>query len=93
MTTIDTNRKWTQDEIINNTRNVVRGLETLKTEHSGILDTLLCHEDEAKGEEKSDTEQEKAHIVQESMEKIDLGLGEAQVAYLLCVICHHNCYV
>ena len=79
MTTIDSNRKWTQDEIINNTRNVVRGLETLKSEHSGILDTLvLCHGGGA-GEEKSNLEEEKANIVQESMEKIDLGLGEAQV--------------
>lgn len=68
------NRKWTQDEIINNTRNVVRGLETLKNEHSGILSNL--NSDRGRS---SDLEKEKGSIVQESIEKIELGLGEAQV--------------
>ena len=39
-TSLGDNRKWTQDEIINNTRNVMRGLETLKNEHSGLLTNL-----------------------------------------------------
>ena len=68
------NRKWTQDEIINNTRNVVRGLETLKNEHSGILSKLNSDRGGS-----SDLEKEKGSIVQESIEKIELGLGEAQV--------------
>ena len=70
------NRKWTQDEIINNTKNVVRGLETLKNEHSGILNTLNSNY-ESDGE--NELEREKGSIIQESIDKIELGLGEAQV--------------
>lgn len=73
------NRKWTQDEIINNTRNVVRGLETLKNEHSGILNNLNSNHGRDVG---SDLEKEKGSIIQESIEKIELGLGEAQVRIL-----------
>ncbi|XP_022810635.1 kinesin light chain-like isoform X2 [Stylophora pistillata] len=73
------NRKWTQDEIINNTKNVVRGLETLKNEHSGILSNLSLNRDGS-----SDLDKEKGSIVQESVEKIELGLGEAQVMMALC---------
>lgn len=75
MTNLEGNKKWTQDEIVNNTKNVVRGLETLKNEHSGILNNLNSTHD------RSDTEldREKGSIIQESIEKIELGLGEAQV--------------
>lgn len=79
------NRKWTQDEIINNTKNVVRGLETLKNEHSGILNNLNSNElHQSDGE--TELEKEKGSIIQESIEKIELGLGEAQVRIdLFCV--------
>ncbi|XP_073250121.1 kinesin light chain-like isoform X1 [Porites lutea] len=76
------NRKWTQDEIINNTKNVVRGLETLKNEHSGLLNNLDSNRD--KNEDESELEREKGSIIQESIEKIELGLGEAQVMMALC---------
>ena len=71
------NRKWTQDDIINNTKNVVRGLETLKNEHSGILNSLNSNY-ESDGE--NELEREKGSIIQESIDKIELGLGEAQVS-------------
>ena len=77
MTNLEGSKKWTQDEIINNTKNVVRGLETLKNEHSGILNNLSSRHDKNGGE--SELEQEKGSIIQESIEKIELGLGEAQV--------------
>lgn len=77
------NRKWTQDEIINNTKNVVRGLETLKNEHSGILNTLNSNF-ESDGENELELEREKGSIIQESIDKIELGLGEAQVMMALC---------
>ena len=76
MTNLEGSKKWTQDEIINNTKNVVRGLETLKNEHSGILSNLNSSHDK-NGE--SELETEKGAIIQESIEKIELGLGEAQV--------------
>ena len=75
------NRKWTQDEIINNTKNVVRGLETLKNEHSGILNNLNSSSHD-RNEGESELEREKGSIIQESIEKIELGLGEAQVRFL-----------
>lgn len=77
------NRKWTQDEIINNTKNVVRGLETLKNEHSGILNTLTSNY-ESDGEK--ELEREKGSIIQESIDKIELGLGEAQVRIILTIL-------
>lgn len=66
------NRKWTQDEIINNTKNVVRGLETLKNEHSGILKNLSPDFQNGEANVKTD-------ILETSLEKIELGIGEAQV--------------
>lgn len=77
MAQIDENRTWTQDEIINNTKNVVRGLETLKSEHSSLLSNLNLHDNK-----NSEIEEAKAGLVQESLEKLDLGLGEAQVSSL-----------
>ena len=77
MTNLEGNKKWTQDEIVNNTKNVVRGLETLKNEHSGILNNLNSTHD--KNESDTELDLEKGSIIQESIEKIELGLGEAQV--------------
>ncbi|XP_031557791.1 kinesin light chain 1-like isoform X2 [Actinia tenebrosa] len=84
MAQLDENRKWTQDEIINNTKNVVRGLETLKSEHSTILSTLSSDCKDNKKSEKSEIEEAKAGLVQESLDKLELGLGEAQVLMSLC---------
>ena len=83
MTNLEGNKKWTQDEIINNTRNVVRGLETLKNEHSGLLNNLKSSHEKHGGE--TELEIEKGSIIQESIEKIELGLGEAQVWVLVCL--------
>ncbi|XP_074630412.1 kinesin light chain-like isoform X2 [Acropora palmata] len=82
MTNLEGNKKWSQDEIINNTRNVVRGLETLKNEHSGLLNNLTSNPAKNGGE--AELEMEKGSIIQESIEKIELGLGEAQVMMALC---------
>ncbi|KAK3746123.1 hypothetical protein QZH41_008827, partial [Actinostola sp. cb2023] len=72
MAQLDENRKWTQDEIINNTKNVVRGLETLKNEHSSLLTNLNIPD------KNSELEEAKVGVVQESLDKLELGLGEAQ---------------
>ncbi|XP_029207374.1 kinesin light chain 1-like isoform X5 [Acropora muricata] len=82
MTNLEGSKKWSQDEIINNTRNVVRGLETLKNEHSGLLNNLTSNPAKNGGE--AELEMEKGSIIQESIEKIELGLGEAQVMMALC---------
>lgn len=70
------NRKLSQDEIISNTKNVVRGLETLKNEHSGILKNLRPEISNGETNVKTD-------ILKSSLEKIELGIGEAQVFMLL----------
>ena len=74
------NRKLSQDEIIINTKNVVRGLETLKNEHSGILKNLRAEISNGEANVKTD-------ILKTSLEKIELGIGEAQV--LMWFECFH----
>lgn len=83
MSSLSDNRKWTQDEIINNTRNVVRGLETLRNEHSGLLNNLSDFDVDNYGQKNGRSDSMagvKANLVQESLEKIELGLGEAQAS-------------
>ncbi|XP_074660410.1 kinesin light chain-like isoform X1 [Tubulanus polymorphus] len=69
-----------QDEIINNTKTVVQGLETLKNEHNQILNSLFTSMKTIK-KENGDTNlvEEKTGILKKSVEMIELGLGEAQV--------------
>ena len=75
---MDGSRKVGQDEIISNTKNVLRGLETLKNEHAGLLTKL--QEDKVEQSEQDEEESEqKQDMIKKSLEKIELGLGEAQV--------------
>ncbi len=73
---MDGSKKISQDEIISNTKNVLRGLETLKDEHAGLL-SKLQQNNVAKGEEEAS--EQKKDVIKQSLEKIELGLGEAQV--------------
>lgn len=76
----------TQDEIINNTKTVIQGLDTLKNEHHQILNSLLTSMKTIK-RENGDTNlvEEKANILKKSLESIELGLGEAQVLPTICL--------
>ena len=62
----------------------MRGLETLKNEHSGLLTNLsdfdLGSRNSNGRSDSSAVERVKANLVKESLEKIELGLGEAQVS-------------
>lgn len=71
----------TQEEIIQNTKTVVQGLDTLKSEHNSIHETLLRSLSilRDKNEEASLIE-EKANLVEKSLENIELGIEEAQVS-------------
>lgn len=73
----DENRKLSQDEILNGTKTVVRGLETLKNEHSGILKELSPSD-------LNESANMKTGIIRTSLEKIELGIGEAQV--YICIV-------
>lgn len=72
---MDDSRKVSQDEIISNTKNVLRGLETLKNEHSSLLTKMQ----QSEGEGERDVSEQKTDMIKKSLEKIELGLGEAQV--------------
>ncbi|XP_065562626.1 kinesin light chain-like isoform X11 [Artemia franciscana] len=74
----------TQDEIVSSTKTVVQGLEALRSEHQSILGGLSCSL-QAAHQEKLDSQllEEKASLIQKSLEMIELGLGEAQVMVAL----------
>ncbi|XP_065661203.1 kinesin light chain isoform X3 [Hydra vulgaris] len=70
--------KNSQDNIISSTKNVLRGLETLKNEHNGLIE---------KFGDLTDASYETFHrvdFIRKSLEKIELGLGEGQVMIALC---------
>uniref|UniRef100_A0A8C9XP39 Kinesin light chain n=1 Tax=Sander lucioperca TaxID=283035 RepID=A0A8C9XP39_SANLU len=68
--------RLSQDEIVLNTKAVMQGLETLRSEHTQILNSLLdCTQPPAA--------QEKSGLLRKSLEAIELGLGEAQVIIAL----------
>ena len=86
----------TKEEILGNTKIVVQGLETLKTEHNAILSTLRLAADcdldddgrkggggESSGDETTNFAEEKKALLAKSLEMIELGLGEAQVMVAL----------
>ncbi|ELT94835.1 hypothetical protein CAPTEDRAFT_210732 [Capitella teleta] len=80
-----------QEEVINNTKTVVQGLETLQNEHHQILNSLLSSMKTIK-RENGDTNlvEEKSNILKKSLELIDLGLGESQV---MMALANHLQYV
>uniref|UniRef100_A0A8C9W6I7 Kinesin light chain n=1 Tax=Scleropages formosus TaxID=113540 RepID=A0A8C9W6I7_SCLFO len=68
--------RLSQDEIVLNTKAVIQGLETLRGEHTQLLNSLLdCGH--------PSTAQEKSGLLRKSLEAIELGLGEAQVIIAL----------
>lgn len=75
--------KLSQEEIISNTKLVMQGLEALKNEHNSILHSLLETIKCLKKDEEANLVHEKANLLRKSVEMIELGLGEAQVSYIL----------
>ncbi|XP_078589768.1 kinesin light chain 1-like isoform X22 [Branchiostoma floridae x Branchiostoma japonicum] len=79
-----TNTTISQEELLTDTKTVTKGLETLKSEHNGILGSLLESLKSIKKEGvDSNLVEEKAAIIRKSLEQIELGLGEAQVMVAL----------
>lgn len=69
-----------QDEIVGNAKTVTKGLEALRQEHQTILGgirTSLDLTDREAGE--NSLIEEKCHLMERSLEMIELGLGEANV--------------
>uniref|UniRef100_A0A9J7ZPS7 Kinesin light chain n=1 Tax=Cyprinus carpio carpio TaxID=630221 RepID=A0A9J7ZPS7_CYPCA len=72
----ETLERPTQDEIVLNTKAVMQGLETLRGEHTQLLNSILdCSQ--------PPVAQEKSSLLRKSLEDIELGLGEAQVIIAL----------
>ncbi|XP_076441775.1 kinesin light chain-like isoform X6 [Babylonia areolata] len=69
-----------QDEIVSSSKTVIQGLDTLKNEHHQILNSLLTSRKTVKQENgDSSVVEEKTDILKTSMEKLELGISEAQV--------------
>lgn len=67
------------EEILSSTRQVIAGLEALRGENRTLLDNLqetLLSQTTSEG---NGLEEEKSGIILQSLERIELGLGEAQV--------------
>lgn len=85
------------DSLASNVRGVVQGLEALKNEHSGILNSLLQNREIIQKELQADNNSpdhstimidEKIMILKKSLETIEVGLDEAQV--LIQLASHTN---
>ncbi|KAK9685495.1 hypothetical protein QE152_g37996 [Popillia japonica] len=61
-----------QEEIVSAVKTVAQGLEALRAEHGGLLHALH--------EAPDPIASERAGLVQQSADMIELGLGEAQVS-------------
>lgn len=69
-----------QEEILQNTKTVVQGLEALKSEHNSIRNGLLQSLSVLKERnEETSLIEGKTCIVEKSLEMIQLGIEEAQV--------------
>ena len=79
---MDSDKRYSQDEIISNTKNVMRGLETLKSEHDTLLENLLHKSTDTNTTEGKEND-ERTQSIRRSLEQIELGLGEAQVRILI----------
>nr|XP_032653835.1 kinesin light chain 3 [Chelonoidis abingdonii] len=82
--------RMTADDIIAGTRQVVKGLEALRSENRSIsqrLQEALIQghgQEEPSGSQALQLLEEKYDLVRKSLEGIELGLGEAKVPAVLC---------
>lgn len=79
------------EEILSSTRQVIAGLEALREENRSLLDNLQETLLSQTSSDSSSLEEEKSGIILQSLDRIELGLGEAQVGSrnrpLICAVC------
>lgn len=80
--------KMTQEEVISSTKTVIQGLEALKNENNTLLNGLSLSlknspSTDSKLDKASLLDQEKANILNDNINSIELGLAEAQVMIAL----------
>lgn len=77
----------TQEDIVSNARAVKQGLETLKTENISILNGLRASlklvQQDSKENDPSLILEEKTKILENTIDSIDLGLGETEILLVL----------
>ncbi|KAM7398892.1 hypothetical protein PAMP_018197 [Pampus punctatissimus] len=71
------------EEILCSTQQVIAGLEALRGENRSLLETLQEATESQPASESGSVEQEKSGIIRQSLERIELGLSEAQVMMAL----------
>ncbi|PWA25546.1 hypothetical protein CCH79_00019885 [Gambusia affinis] len=71
------------EEILCSTQQVIAGLEALKGENRSLLDDLQEAMESHPASHSSGVEQEKSSIIRQSLDRIELGLSEAQVMMAL----------
>ena len=67
------------EEILCNTQQVIAGLEALRGENRSLLESLQGAMESRPAVDSGSVEQEKSGIIRQSLERIELGLSEAQV--------------
>lgn len=67
------------EEILSSTRQVIAGLEALRGENRTLLDNLQETLLRRKTSEGNSLVEEKSGMILQSLDRIELGLGEAQV--------------
>lgn len=76
---------------MSSTRQVIAGLEALREENRSLLDNLQETLLSRTSSDSSSLEEEKSGIILQSLDRIELGLGEAQVGSrnrsLICAVC------
>ncbi|EDV20284.1 Kinesin light chain [Trichoplax sp. H2] len=68
--------EMTNEEIVADTKNVVRSLETLFNQHSDVLTSLTIIKDD---HQQQHHDEDRIRVLHKSIESIQLGIGEAQV--------------
>lgn len=67
------------EEILCSTQQVIAGLEALRGENRGLLENLQEAVESRPASDGGSLEQEKSGIITQTLQRIELGLDEAQV--------------
>ena len=73
-----------QDDILRQTKSVVQGLDALRADHKQMLASLQAKNNNASSTDLDmTTVDDRINILVQSLEKLELGIGEAQVNFLI----------
>lgn len=75
------------EDILSSTQQVIAGLEALRGENRSLLENLQGAMESKLESESGCVEQEKTSIIRKSLERIELGLSEAQVRQTCNTFC------